>query len=208
MKTLREYIEILDEISRRDFLKGAGATAGLAAMGAPKDAKADWERLPSITDKMTDEVTNRFVNVSNDGTATLRYFHTAGGQFQNRTLTLKKNNGMWQQPRGSQGRAYGRLRVDNLPPFDIAFNWMIDYQNRVVTDAVSIMSADSRPFGDDYNAMINALLQAKQRILIDIQALGGDILEFNPRVRNEQKEVDEAASPDAVKRIEQLIQYK
>ena len=27
MKTLREYIEILDEISRRDFLKGAGATA-------------------------------------------------------------------------------------------------------------------------------------------------------------------------------------
>jgi hypothetical protein len=32
----------LEEISRRDFLKGAGATAGLAAMGAPKDAKADW----------------------------------------------------------------------------------------------------------------------------------------------------------------------
>ena len=32
MKTLREYIEILDEISRRDFLKGmgAGAIAGVA----------------------------------------------------------------------------------------------------------------------------------------------------------------------------------
>jgi hypothetical protein len=40
MKTLREYIDQLDEISRRDFLKGAGATAGLAAMGAPKDATA------------------------------------------------------------------------------------------------------------------------------------------------------------------------
>jgi TolA protein len=36
MKTLREYIDRLDEISRRDFLKGAGATAGLAAMGAAK----------------------------------------------------------------------------------------------------------------------------------------------------------------------------
>ena len=36
MQTLREYIEQLDEISRRDFLKGAGATAGLAAMGAAK----------------------------------------------------------------------------------------------------------------------------------------------------------------------------
>jgi hypothetical protein len=32
--------EQLDEISRRDFLKGAGATAGLAAMGAPKGAQA------------------------------------------------------------------------------------------------------------------------------------------------------------------------
>jgi hypothetical protein len=45
MKTLREYIDQLDEISRRDFLKGAGATAGLAAMGAqaqnaPRDAVA------------------------------------------------------------------------------------------------------------------------------------------------------------------------
>ena len=32
--------EQLDEISRRDFLKGAGATAGAAALGAPKDVKA------------------------------------------------------------------------------------------------------------------------------------------------------------------------
>jgi hypothetical protein len=32
--------EQLDEISRRDFLKGVGATAGLAAMGAPKGAQA------------------------------------------------------------------------------------------------------------------------------------------------------------------------
>jgi hypothetical protein len=52
MKTLREYIEILDEISRRDFLKGAGATAGLAAIGAPKDAKADWW-TGSYTDNLT-----------------------------------------------------------------------------------------------------------------------------------------------------------
>jgi hypothetical protein len=32
--------EQLEEISRRDFLKGVGATAGLAAMGAPKTANA------------------------------------------------------------------------------------------------------------------------------------------------------------------------
>ena len=40
MKTLREYIDQLDEISRRDFLKGAAATAGLAAMGISKSALA------------------------------------------------------------------------------------------------------------------------------------------------------------------------
>lgn len=45
MKTIREYIDQLDEISRRDFLKGAGAAAGLAAMGAAGVAKAD-EPLP------------------------------------------------------------------------------------------------------------------------------------------------------------------
>jgi hypothetical protein len=54
MKTLREYLDQLDEISRRDFLKGAGATAGLAAMGAPKDANAQsteqdfWNKLFAI----------------------------------------------------------------------------------------------------------------------------------------------------------------
>ena len=33
MKTLREYVDQLDEISRRDFLKGAGAAAATAALG-------------------------------------------------------------------------------------------------------------------------------------------------------------------------------
>ena len=208
MKTLREYIEILDEISRRDFLKGAGATAGLAAVGAPKDAKADWERLPSITDKMTDEVTNRFVNVSNDGTATLRYFHTPGAGFQSRSLTLKRNSGTWRQIPGSRGISYGRLRVDNLPPFDISFVWMEHQQTRqVVTDNVGIHQAGNQPFGAGYEEMINALLQAKQRILIDTSNIGGDILEFNPRVRNEEKELEEA-SDDAVSRILELSKNK
>jgi hypothetical protein len=52
MKTLREYIDQLDEISRRDFIKGAGATAGLAAIGAPKDSQAQskevFQKIASI----------------------------------------------------------------------------------------------------------------------------------------------------------------
>jgi hypothetical protein len=49
MKTLREYIDQLDEISRRDFLKGAGAAAGLAAVGKtsaqPTNSENDWEQV-------------------------------------------------------------------------------------------------------------------------------------------------------------------
>lgn len=52
MKTLREYIDQLDEISRRDAIKYAGATAAGAALGQPKDAKADraWS-TDAISDK-------------------------------------------------------------------------------------------------------------------------------------------------------------
>ena len=36
MKTLRTMLDRLDEISRRDFIKGVGATAGLATIGEPR----------------------------------------------------------------------------------------------------------------------------------------------------------------------------
>ena len=61
MKTLREYIEILDEIDRRGFLKGMGAAAVAGATGGlSKGAKADWEKEPDITDPMTDEVIKKW----------------------------------------------------------------------------------------------------------------------------------------------------
>ncbi len=37
---IREVLDRLDEIGRRDFLKGAGAIASAAALGTPKDASA------------------------------------------------------------------------------------------------------------------------------------------------------------------------
>ena len=52
MKTLREYIDQLDEISRRDFLKGAGAigAAGAAGLGGwsagyttARDRNYEWD---------------------------------------------------------------------------------------------------------------------------------------------------------------------
>jgi len=54
MKTLREYVDQLDEISRRDFLKGTGAAVAAAALGTPKDAEAfnmtgrGWKIDPNV----------------------------------------------------------------------------------------------------------------------------------------------------------------
>ena len=51
MKTLREYIDQLDEISRRDFLKGAGAAAGLSILGKPGQAIAQAFKHYNFTDE-------------------------------------------------------------------------------------------------------------------------------------------------------------
>ena len=47
---IREILNRLDEISRRDFLKGAGAAAVGAAVGQPQDSRAEWlpPKLPFL----------------------------------------------------------------------------------------------------------------------------------------------------------------
>ena len=73
MKTLREYIDILDEISRRDALKYAGAAAAGAALGIggkvfhdrsaasiqiPNDPQVHW--LISYIEEMTNHPHSRY----------------------------------------------------------------------------------------------------------------------------------------------------
>jgi len=53
--------EELDEIDRRGFLKGVGAAAGVAALGAPKDTKADW-----FTGQHTDNLTGGKIGFMNN----------------------------------------------------------------------------------------------------------------------------------------------
>ena len=51
MKTLREYIDKIDEISRRDFLKGAGAAAAGAGLAMANPTKAQAGIFGSSIDK-------------------------------------------------------------------------------------------------------------------------------------------------------------
>jgi hypothetical protein len=198
MKTIREMMDQLDEISRRDVLKGAGA----AALGVATGAKADWEREPDVTDSMTDEVISKWKNTSNDRKATLKFTHSPKSPSWNtRQLTLARNDGIWMQPQGSTGSAPGRLRVDNNKHFEIWFIWMVDQRMRVVLNSVKVVIA-GQMYGPEYEEMVNQLLTAKQRILIDASSMGGGILEFRPQIREDQIE---EVSPDALAKIDKLF---
>ena len=61
MKTLREYIDILDEINRRDFLKGAAGAAGAATLGAMglKPAPAAAQATTAQTAGPSQEILDR-----------------------------------------------------------------------------------------------------------------------------------------------------
>ena len=63
MKTLREYIDQLDEISRRDALKYAGATAAGAALGQPKVSRAEWTQPLISVDQMTGKTHIFYTNI-------------------------------------------------------------------------------------------------------------------------------------------------
>ena len=55
MKTLREYIDQLDEISRRDVLKGAGAAAAGAASSGAKAYDIDYRRGDAFALQLSNE---------------------------------------------------------------------------------------------------------------------------------------------------------
>ena len=197
MKTLREYIEILDEISRRDFLKGAGATAGLAAMGG---AKADWVKGEKTVDPMDDVVYQKWNNTSTDGSAILEFNQNGFPGAPGRQFILKTTQPSWMP---SSAQPNGRIRVDNQPPLDI---WL----------RVSVSGKEAFLYGAEakfsQNYLRDYILSAKQRVLIDASELwlsGKTIYTFNVKqIQREDEELDEVANPDAVKRIEQLVQYK
>ena len=177
MKTFREYLEILDEINRRDFLKATGAATGLAAMGG---ASAAWQKEPDIpqiqsgTAPVTGPVAN-YKNTSSDGaTALVAYKNPA-------SAGIKNINGTWYLPRrrsfyssspaDSTVTQSGTIKIDNGPTVDIEFH-------NVSTKKATIVSSDGIAGDEASQKIANSILNAKQKIIIDANSLGGGILEF------------------------------
>jgi hypothetical protein len=219
MKTLREYIDQLDEISRRDFLKGAGATAGLAAMGDPKDAEAAryWSRDP-ITEKFTSNT-----NADNFRGAWL--------------FTNEEGSGIWislMEPTNMSVKALEQNRlhypVITSPQYVLRFDqgqiyngtgivgsFPVKRDPRYKSYGISLVVNDPTAFKRIMNQEFLKADKIHVRLQIDNQPT---TLTFStshtqsgnkgisPPTKLAEEEVDEAATPNAVKRIEQLAQYK
>jgi len=113
MKTLREYIDQLDEISRRDFLKTAGAAAGLAATDA---LAAPWQHGQS-KDEMDNTTTKYSSIVSIDRNAELFVHHVHG----NLLFHILRGRKMIDFDKFTDGRGIsrGRLKLGNHAPDNV-----------------------------------------------------------------------------------------
>jgi hypothetical protein len=189
MKTLREMMDQLDEINRRDFIKGAGAAAGLAAMG---QAKADWQKQADIphTDPKTAPIQN-YRNTSTDGSAILTLYKGQGG-----SMTIANRAGKW-NPKSNT--PMGAVKIDSDPAFKVEFAVMGN-------PAVASIFSPGGVSGDSASQkLVAAIVNAKQRVAIDTNSLGGGIVQFRAGAVSEDAELDEAID-DAVRKVEELFQ--
>ena len=172
----------LEEVDRRGFLKGMGATAVAGAAGG---ARADW--LPPIeyTDQMTDKKRTLWTNGSVDGKFALHLINVSGYGYKVPQLSYLK--GKFKRPidpvhiyeipgtedsylKSNYKYPYGRLRIDSSPAINIRFAFPTDSES-----IVYIIMAPNNPinFG-------NLIASAQKRILIDASEIGyPEIITFN-----------------------------
>jgi len=179
MKTLREYIEILDEISRRDFIKGAGATAGLAAIGAPGQAKASDYQLTQDDWKMI-YLGCYFVNIP------ANYLPNRGPQAAIRNQLLELGPFVGQDLQKTIDNVGSKMQAN--PEY--------------ITNILKMLNDV-----DDQTNLANRISEIRTRA---VRGMSADERRYhmNRLGIKEDEDLDEAGTPDAVRRIEQLVQYK
>lgn len=180
MKTLREMMDQIDEISRRDLLKTAGAAAIGGAVGS-----ANAEQL-NIEPLMT----------SKDGSVSI-VFVSRPGKGIHGWLALKKQNGQW-KPQNND--PVGGIKIDGGKPITVGFDF-INTDPRVGRDAGGAPDYSlANMNGIDY---IHSIKSASKQVLMNLKQIGGGIIEFDPR---STKEGVAEASPEAIANIHRLSQ--
>jgi hypothetical protein len=166
MKTLREYIDQLDEISRRDFLKGAGATAGLAAIGEPAKAQATESLRLEIDDlkKVSAALT---------------------------VVEFAKEDGAF----------------DVLKPIEVEITRLSKIMPEYMARLFAVHKLQMDRQGTSNRTRPITMSQGVKDLILDLQQITKKY-EIKHAQMIREEEVDEAATPDAVARIEELIKYK
>ena len=184
---IREMLDQLDEISRRDFLKGVGATAGLVAIGAPKQAFGQ-EVSPSLNIPFLD-ISELKVAFAPDPNPYYPSFSKRAGE---------------------QGEVVIRLFIDIEGKVDLVKllkscgfprldRMAMEIGKRYVFQPVM---SGGKPISVTTNMLIKLRLDPTPPQNVDQYP-------NMSQTKNSQVSVaEEAASPDAVNRIEELVKYK
>jgi hypothetical protein len=178
MKTLREMMDQIDEISRRDFLKGAGATAVAGATGGANAEQLNIEPLMTSTDGSVSIV---FVSRPSKGI--------------DGWLALKKRNGQW---RPQTNDPVGGIKIDGNKVITVGFNFLNTNPRLGRDDGGAPDYSLANMNGIDY---IHQIKTASKQILMNLKQIGGGIVEFDPR---STKEGVVEASPEAMANIDRL----
>ena len=137
MKSLREYLDQLDEISRRDFLKGAGAAAGLAA--------ADAVAAPWVKRTKRDEIDDTVVKQHTVDSVDKRARMYVGPKVQ-KIQTLDQIE--WADVQyGKFFSSPGRIRIGNSAPLTIKLYRPLDGARRNQTAEIEKINLPKILFG-------------------------------------------------------------
>jgi hypothetical protein len=182
MKTLREYIDQLDEISRRDFLKGAGAAAVAGAGGyvAGRASNSQQKSLPRDP-----QIYFLLGYLAASGTHPFRSFNDEllaidekiSPLWNEATVEIESNPDQSLKAAYIKGWNLGMDSSRHLKPETINSNYNTDAMRKA---EANMHARRIKPYYEKLQTLL----------------------------KSTNEEMDEAASPDAVKRIEQLIQYK
>lgn len=177
MKTLREYLDQLDEISRRDFLKGAGAVAtigGIHALNSPSTDTTDNKNIKTGCQDYASDFSCDYIE--NKATYDVYYWKNLDSDADSNEVYI--------------GQVVGLDNARNL-----AINYHEKLQQSLKKrhpDHVMVPWSDRMYIG----MMLGPNGERQKHRYLGITKKG-----------IQEEELDEA-SPDAVRRIEQLVRYK
>ena len=191
---------ISEDISRRGFLRGAGA----AAAGAASSAMANPFNLNVQTDQMTDR-TSKWNSVESDNGNAQLHIMGKNTPYPQLTLyvpgkTLNLGSSIFK----------GKMRFGSDPAFDVS-----GYPISSTNSALSIYVAGSGPRDGKKNNLMSKVENYSGVVKIQFQSYGDDLPVYvftiepgSNKMRTNEEQVEEDATPDSISQINKLTRKR